>query len=64
MGVRNTADEALDEAGKQLKEAITNINKLLIHKCWGCDEYTEEYKEKLWDAQFLLMEAAKKLSRS
>ena len=61
MSVQTTADEKLDEAKQAIKIAIKNLNEILIDECWGYDEFKAGYKQKMRDAQQLLIDAKMKL---
>lgn len=50
MGVRTTADERLDEARTHLREARRILLSLIGDEPWGWDDYSDEYKEKVWQA--------------
>ena len=54
MSVRTTADERIDQAKEHLAEALTaiegaesNLRDIVVDRCWGYDEFNEEYTEKL-----------------
>lgn len=54
MSVTTEADRALDEAHHHLGKARNDLRaayrcyaKVLVDRCWGHDEYTEVYKQKI-----------------
>jgi len=56
MSVRTTADEKLDNAKKELCNAIDNLSMIIIKKVWGSDEFSREYYDKVYNALFKLVE--------
>lgn len=50
MGFKTTADEKLDKAKENIKDAIENLSEILIHECYGWEEYTSDYQLKLDNA--------------
>lgn len=47
MSVVTTADEKLEETKEHLEQAKMLLSEILITKCWGSDEYSQEYQEKM-----------------
>lgn len=47
MGVRTTADEALEKAQEHLRATYDHLHRIVIERCWGHDEYNDEYKAKI-----------------
>lgn len=42
MSVITTADEKIDSAEQSVRDAAEALSDVLIHECWGSDEYTPE----------------------
>lgn len=63
MSVHTAADDALDKAAEHIHEAILNLNRLLVEQCWGHDEYSAEYDEKVQRAFNDLIRIRKDLNR-
>jgi hypothetical protein len=51
-----TADEHLEVVKQKVQEALTELIQVTILRCWGHDEYTQEYKQRLKQAQYKLDE--------
>jgi hypothetical protein len=47
MGVRTTADEEKEKAVEALGDAIRYLSELVIHRCSGYTDYSEEYRKGL-----------------
>ena len=63
MSVRTTADERLDQAAQSIKDAIFQLQDLVINECWGHDEFTEEAKARFTEIYIELSVLKKKLGR-
>lgn len=44
MGIRTAADEKLESAKNHIKEAISDLQEIVISECWGHDSYNEDYE--------------------
>jgi hypothetical protein len=55
MSVKTRADEVIDDMRKEVNNALLAVHKafteLNIERCWGSEEYTDEFKEKVSIAQ-------------
>lgn len=47
MGVRTTADEKRDKTKEHVQEATECLSEIVIGRCYGTDEYSIEYLNKL-----------------
>lgn len=47
MSVRTEADEKLDETRDHLNHAIESLSEIVVDRCWGWDQFNDEYQEKL-----------------
>lgn len=63
MGVTTTADKALDAADEHLREAIRELSKLIVDRCWGHDEFGESYKQHIQEAFVSLLGIRANLNR-
>lgn len=63
MSVSTTADEALDKADENIREAISCLNKIVVERCWGHDEYREEYAQAIHESLIDLIKVAVRLNR-
>ncbi len=47
MSVQTTADDCRDKAREGVLDAIRGLSQIVVERCWGYDEYTEEYRYEL-----------------
>ena len=47
MSVRTAADEKIDEAKDHIQKAIECLSEVVINRCYGTSEYSEDYLNKL-----------------
>ena len=40
--MRTNADEKISSAEQSVRDATEALSEVLIHECWGSDEYTPE----------------------
>ena len=45
--VMTTADEKKNSACSHIQTAINDLSDIIIHKCWGYEDFTTEYKTTL-----------------
>jgi hypothetical protein len=64
MGVRTTADEALDRADDLIGDAVKELTKIVVDRCWGHDEFGDSYRREIREAFLALIEVRTKLDRS
>lgn len=63
MSVRTTADDRLDKASDCMGDAIKALGDIVIEKCWGHDEYRQEYEDTIRSVYIQLVELRAKLNR-
>jgi hypothetical protein len=63
MSVRTSADEHLDSAKEYLNLAILNLNKIVVERVWGAEEFSKEYTEIMTETMFELLKIQNKLGR-
>lgn len=56
MGVRTTADDKVDEAKDHVQKAIECLSEVVIRKCYGTDEYSVDYLNRLRKQLVVLLE--------
>ena len=56
MSVRTTADEKVDQARHHIQEAIERLSEVVISRCYGTSEYSEDYLSKLCRQLIRLLE--------
>jgi len=56
MGVVTSADEHLYEAKENISKAVSELSEIVINKCWGHDDFSEEYKAKIKNTFLTLLE--------
>ncbi len=56
MSVQTDADEHRDQAVKHVREALRHLNEIIALECWGHDQYTRDYKNKLLEAHTKLVQ--------
>lgn len=61
MSVNTTADDKLNEVRKNIKDAIDNLNCIVVEQYWGHDEYTKEFHDIIYDTFHKLIEIRRKL---
>jgi phage shock protein A len=65
MGATTTADRLIKDMEEKIQEALKATNEAFCEICvkgtWGADQYTDEYKQKLTDAQSTLAALKMKL---
>lgn len=47
MSVKTSADEHLDKVKENISSSIEELSQIVIHECWGHDQFNIEYREKL-----------------
>jgi hypothetical protein len=47
MSVRTVADEKLEAFKKHLDNAIPCLSEIVCGRCWGHEDFSKEYHEKL-----------------
>lgn len=61
--MRTTADEKLDEAADYINKALLAFNRIVVERCNGYDEYTQEYTAKIKKYHLELLEIRDGLNR-
>jgi hypothetical protein len=56
MSVQTRADQNRDDAIDHIQEAIKNLSDIVIGKCWGHDEFSDEYRQKIRKTLYALIE--------
>ena len=56
MSVRTTADEKVDEARSHVGDAVKCLSEIVIDKCWGHDDFNEEFRKKVKSVFLQLLE--------
>jgi len=64
MSVYTEADVSLDLADERIQKAIEALGEIVVNKCWGADDFNEQYKDDIVEAFNLLLQARKKLNRT
>ncbi len=59
--MQTEADNCRDRAKENVKQAINELNEIVIREVWGHDEYKPEYRDGLYDAMIQLIEVRKLL---
>lgn len=59
MSVTTTADEKLHEARQHIADAIRSLSAIVIDECWGHDDFSKEYRNKI-DTAFESLRQAKR----
>jgi hypothetical protein len=57
------ADKNLNSAAEHIKEAIRNLNAIVVDECWGHDEYKGEYRQGIYQSLHDLIEIKTRLDR-
>jgi hypothetical protein len=63
MSVRTEADEHLDAAKLNIKNAIDHINEIVVNECWGYDDFKGEYFRELCEIHIDLLAILRKIRR-
>lgn len=63
MSVRTTADEKIDEARQNIREAAKALSEVVVDDCYGADEYKEEFQETLREVLNDLLNIKNRLGR-
>jgi hypothetical protein len=61
VSVQTEADNCRDRAKENVKQAIQELNDIVIREVWGHDDYNPEYREGLYDAMIQLIAVRKLL---
>lgn len=61
MSVKTTADEKLDAAKWNIRDAYQSLAEIVVQKIWGYDEFGSEYKDKIQEAMNTLLNLEKEL---
>lgn len=63
MSVRTTADERLDQADQNMKEAVKALSDIIVGECWGHDQFRADYTDTIHEVFNGLVKLRKKLDR-
>jgi hypothetical protein len=61
MSVTTTADERLDSAIEHMKDAVKNLNDIVIGECWGYDEFKTSFRQEMTEVMMELIRLRKRL---
>lgn len=61
MGVTTRADERIESAKNHLKEAIQDLCDANNEDCWGHEDFTSEYQDKMFGVLMDIIKASRKL---
>lgn len=56
MSVRTTADEHLDAAKQDIRNAVKNLSVIFVDRCYGSDEFCPDRRRELLGVYRSLME--------
>lgn len=56
MSVRTTADEKIESARDNISSAVASLAEVIVGRCWGYDEFNDEFNVKMKNAFKTLIE--------
>jgi hypothetical protein len=63
MSVITSADAYLDSAKNHVNDAILSLNKIVIDRVWGVEDFNQSYMEAITETMFELLKLQRKLGR-
>ena len=56
MSVTTEADNQLNFAKEEIKNAIQSLSKIVVNECWGTDDYHPDYRKVMRNSLSELMD--------
>ncbi len=63
MSVKTAAQENVDSTIKNVNDAISDLNKIVVEQCWGTDEFKDTFRNDLKQSFHELIEIRDRLQK-